>query len=130
MSTVNKVILIGNVGADPEVRYLDRGMALATFSLATVDKGYSMPDGSEVPDRIEWHAIVLWRQMAEWAEQYLKKGMKIYVEGKLQTRHWEKDGIVRSKTEIIADTVKILYNPEKLNANTDKEYFDNSIRNR
>ena len=121
MSTVNKVILIGNVGADPEVRYLDRGMALATFSLATVDKGYPMPDGSEVPDRIEWHAIVLWRQMAEWAEHYLKKGMKIYVEGKLQTRHWEKDGIVRSKTEIIADTVKILYNPEKPNANTNKE---------
>lgn len=121
MSTVNKVILIGNVGADPEVRYLDRGMALATFSLATVDKGYTMQDGSEMPDRIEWHAIVLWRQLAEWAEQYLKKGMKIYVEGKLQTRHWEKDGIVRSKTEIIAETVKILSIPANSTANADNK---------
>ena len=121
MSTVNKVILIGNVGADPEVRYLDRGMALATFSLAAVDKGFPMPDGSEVPDRIEWHAIVLWRQLAEWAEQYVKKGMKIYVEGKLQTRHWEKDGIIRSKTEIVADNVKILSYPGESNANADKK---------
>lgn len=113
MSSVNKVILIGNVGADPEVRYLDRGAAIATFNLATVDRGYTMANGTEVPDRVEWHSIVLWRQQAEWAEQYVKKGQKLYVEGKLQTRRWEKDGIQRQKTEIVADNVQILWRPDE-----------------
>lgn len=113
MSSVNKVILIGNVGADPEVRYLDRGAAIATFNLATVDRGYTMANGTEVPDRVEWHSIVLWRQQAEWAEQYVKKGQKLYVEGKLQTRRWEKDGVQRQKTEIVADNVQILWRPDE-----------------
>jgi len=112
MPSVNKVILVGNVGADPEVRYLDRGLAVATFNLATTERGYTMPDGTQVPERAEWHSIVLWRQLAEWAEQYVKKGMALYIEGKLQTRRWEKDGVIRSKTEIIADNVQILYRPD------------------
>lgn len=113
MSSVNKVILIGNVGNDPEVRYLDRGIAIANFSLATTERGYIMQNGTQVPDRTEWHSIVLFRNLAEWAERYLKKSMKIYVEGKLQTRKWEKDGQMRQKTEIIAENIQILHRPQQ-----------------
>ena len=109
---VNKVILIGNVGADPEVRYLDRGVAIATFNLATTERGYTMQNGTQVPDVTEWHSIVLWRNLAEWAQQNLKKSMKVYVEGKLKTRAWEKDGQIRRKTEVIAENIQILYRPE------------------
>ena len=112
MSSVNKVILIGNVGADPEVRYLDRGVAIATFNLATTERGYVMQNGTQVPAVTEWHSIVLWRNLAEWAQQNLKKSMKVYVEGKLKTRSWEKDGQIRRKTEVIAENIQILYRPE------------------
>ena len=112
MASVNKVILIGNVGADPEVRYLDRGVAIATFNLATTERGYVMQNGTQVPDVTEWHSIVLWRNLAEWAQQYVKKSMKVYVEGKLKTRTWEKDGQIRRKTEVIAENIQILYRPE------------------
>ena len=111
MSSVNKVILVGNVGADPEVRYLERGTAIANFNLATTERGYTMQNGTQVPDRTEWHPIVLWRNLAEWAEKYVRKGMKLYIEGKLQTRTWEKDGQVRRKTEIIAENIQVLYRP-------------------
>ena len=111
MSSVNKVILVGNVGSDPEVRYLERGTAIANFNLATTERGYTMQNGNQVPDRTEWHPIVLWRNLAEWAEKYVRKGMKLYVEGKLQTRTWEKDGQVRRKTEIIAENIQVLYRP-------------------
>ena len=112
MSSVNKVILIGNVGADPEVRYLDRGVAIATFNLATTERGYVMQNGTQVPDVTEWHSIVLWRNLAEWAQQNLRKSMKVYVEGKLKTRSWEKDGQIRRKTEVVAENIQILYRPE------------------
>ena len=112
MSSVNKVILIGNVGADPEVRYLDRGVAIANFNLATTERGYVMQNGTQVPDVTEWHSIVLWRNLAEWAQQNLRKSMKVYVEGKLKTRSWEKDGQIRRKTEVIAENIQILYRPE------------------
>ena len=113
MSSVNKVILIGNVGNDPEVRYLDRGVCIATFNLATTEKGYIMQNGTQVPDVTEWHSIVLWRNLAEWAQQSIKKSMKVYVEGKLKTRTWEKDGQIRRKTEIVAENIQILYRPER-----------------
>ena len=113
MSSVNKVILIGNVGADPEVRYLDRGVAFATFNLATTERGYTMQNGTQVPDVTEWHSVVLWRNLAEWAQQNLRKSMKVYVEGKLKTRSWEKDGQIRRKTEVIAENIQILYRPEQ-----------------
>ena len=113
MASVNKVILVGNVGNDPEVRYLDRGVCIATFNLATTEKGYVMQNGTQVPDVTEWHAVVLWRNLAEWAQQYVRKSMKIYVEGKLKTRTWEKDGQIRRKTEVIAENVQILYKPEQ-----------------
>ncbi|MBQ9338987.1 MAG: single-stranded DNA-binding protein [Paludibacteraceae bacterium] len=112
MSSVNKAILIGNVGADPEVRYLDRGTAIATFNLVTSERSYVMQNGTVVPEHVDWHSIVLWRSMAEWAEKNVRKGMKLYVEGKMQTRRWEKDGVIKQKTEIIADSVQILYRPD------------------
>ena len=113
MSSVNKVILIGNVGSDPDVRYLDRGVAIANFNLATTERGYTMQNGTQVPDKTDWHAIVLWRNLAEWAERNIRRGMKLYVEGKLQTRTWEKDGQRRSKTEVIAENIQILYRPQE-----------------
>ena len=117
MSSVNKVILIGNVGADPEVRYLDRGVAIATFNLATTERGYIMQNGTQVPDVTEWHSVVLWRNLAEWAQQNIRKSMKVYVEGKLKTRSWEKDGQIRRKTEVIAENIQILYRPEQYRRN-------------
>ncbi len=121
MASVNKVILIGNVGSDPEVRYLDRGVCIATFNLATTEKGYTMQNGTQVPDVTEWHTIVLWRNLAEVAQQYVRKSMKIYVEGKLKTRTWEKDGQIRRKTEIIAENVQILYKPEQYRNNGERK---------
>ena len=117
MSSVNKVILIGNVGADPEVRYLDRGVAIATFNLATTERGYVMQNGTQVPDVTEWHSIVLWRNLAEWAQQYIRKSMKVYVEGKLKTRSWEKDGQIKRKTEVVAENIQILHRPEQYRRN-------------
>ena len=113
MTSVNKVILIGNVGSDPDVRYLDRGVAIANFNLATTERGYTMQNGTQVPDKTDWHSIVLWRNLAEWAERNIRKSMKLYVEGKLQTRTWEKDGQRRSKTEVIAENIQILYRPQE-----------------
>lgn len=106
--SINKVILIGNVGKDPEVRYLDKNVAVANITLATTERGYTMQNGTQVPEKTEWHNIVAWRGLAEVAEKYIKKGTQIYVEGKLQTRQWEKDGIKRYTTEIYADTIQLL----------------------
>jgi single-strand DNA-binding protein len=107
MSGVNKVILIGNLGKDPEVRYLEGGTAVAKFSLAT-SESYKNKDGQRV-DQTEWHNIVLWRGLAEVAEKFLKKGSTVYIEGKLRTRSWEdKDQNKKYTTEIIADTMTML----------------------
>jgi single-strand DNA-binding protein len=106
--SVNKVILVGNVGKDPEVRYLEKNVAVANFTLATTERGYTTQSGTQVPDRTEWHNIVAWRGLAEVAEKYIKKGTQIYVEGKIQTRQWEKEGIKRYTTEIYADTIQLL----------------------
>lgn len=76
-----------------------------------------MQNGTQVPDKTDWHAIVLWRNLAEWAEKYIRKGMKLYVEGKLQNRSWEKDGQIRRKTEIIAENIQILYRPAEYQNN-------------
>lgn len=106
--SVNKAILIGHVGKDPEVRYLDKNVAVATFTVATTEKGYTAQNGTQVPDRTEWHNIVAWRGLAEVAEKYIRKGSQLYVEGKIQTRSWEKEGIKRYTTEILADTIQLL----------------------
>jgi len=106
--SVNKVILVGNVGKDPEVRYLEKNLAVANFTLATTERGYTTQSGIQVPERTEWHNIVAWRGLAELAEKYIRKGSQLYIEGKIQTRSWEKDGIKRYTTEIFADTIQLL----------------------
>lgn len=106
--SVNKVILVGNVGKDPEVRYLDKNVAVANFPLATTERGFTMQNGTQVPDRTEWHNIVAWRGLAEIAEKYVRKGSQLYIEGKIQTRSWEKDGIKRYTTEIYVDNMQLL----------------------
>ena len=107
MAGVNKVILIGNLGKDPEVRYLDNGVAVANFSLATTEN-YKNKEGERV-SQTEWHNIVLWRGLAEVAEKWLKKGSSVYVEGKIRTRKWEdKDGNTRYSTEILVDNMTML----------------------
>tara|TARA_B100000902_G_scaffold37838_1_gene45158 strand:- start:1479 stop:1868 length:390 start_codon:yes stop_codon:yes gene_type:complete len=107
MAGVNKVILVGNLGKDPEVRYLDSGVAVANFSLATTES-YKNKEGERV-NQTEWHNIVLWRGLAEIAEKYLKKGSSVYIEGKIKNRKWEdKDGNTRYNTEILADNMTML----------------------
>ena len=107
MAGVNKVILVGNLGQDPKVRYLDNGVAVASFSLATTEN-YKNKEGERI-SQTEWHNIVFWRGLAEVAEKYLKKGDSIYVEGKIRTKKWEdKDGKDRYSTEIVADNMTML----------------------
>lgn len=107
--SVNKVILIGNVGKDPDVRYLDTGVAVATFSLATTERGYTLQNGTQVPERTEWHNIVLWRGLAQTAEKYVHKGDKLYIEGKIRSRSYDdQNGIRRTIVEIFADNMEML----------------------
>ena len=107
MAGVNKVILIGNLGKDPEVRHLENGVAVASFPIATTES-YKDRTTGERRDQTEWHNIVLWRGLADVSEKYLKKGDSVYIEGKLRTRSWEKDGITRYTTEIVADNMTML----------------------
>ncbi|MBP5984548.1 MAG: single-stranded DNA-binding protein [Fluviicola sp.] len=113
--SVNKVILIGNLGKDPEVRRLENGGIVANFPLATSET-YTDRTTGEKRDTTDWHTIVLWRGLAEVAEKYVRKGQKVYVEGKLKTRSWtDKEGISRYTTEIVADELTIL-SPRNENA--------------
>jgi single-strand DNA-binding protein len=107
MASVNKVILVGNLGRDPEVRFMPNGEAVCNFSIATTD---SWKDKSgQKQERTEWHNIVMYRKLAEIAGEYLKKGRPVYVEGRLQTRKWQtKEGQDRYTTEIIADQMQML----------------------
>ena len=110
MSGVNKVILIGNLGADPEIRHLQNDISVANFRIATSETFKDRNTG-EKREQTEWHSIVAWRGLATIAEKYLRKGSKVYVEGKLRTRKWEKDGIERYTTEIMADEMTLLDRP-------------------
>lgn len=108
MAGINKVILVGNLGKDPEVRYLEGGTAVANFPIATSETFKDRTSG-ERKTNTEWHNIVVWRGLAEIAEKYLKKGSQIYLEGKLRTRQWQdKDGNNRYITEVIADNLQML----------------------
>ena len=105
---INKVILIGNLGKDPEVRHLESGVAVCNFSIATGET-YKDRNSGEKVTHTEWHNIVLWRGLAEVAEKYLKKGAKIYIEGKLRTRSWQdQEGNTRYTTEILGDNMTML----------------------
>lgn len=105
--SVNKVILVGNLGRDPELRYTPNGTPVANFSIATSER-FKGQDG-EWKDQTEWHNIVCWRRLAEVAGEYLKKGSKVYIEGKLKTRNWDdKDGKKNYRTEIFVDNMIML----------------------
>ena len=107
MAGVNKVILVGNLGKDPEVRYMQGGVGVANFTLAT-NESYKDKTGNKV-EQTEWHNIVMWRGLAEIAEKFLKKGMQVYIEGKLRSRNWsDKEGIKHYMTEVVADNMVIL----------------------
>jgi single-strand DNA-binding protein len=110
--SVNKVILIGNLGKDPEIRRLENGAVIATFSLATSEVFTDKSTG-EKKEITDWHDIVLWRGLAEVAEKYIRKGAKIYVEGKLKKRSWQdKEGNTRYSTEVVGDDLTILSRPD------------------
>lgn len=104
---VNKVILVGNVGNDPEVRYMPNGNAVANVSVATSDSWKDRNTGDQ-QERTEWHRVVFFNRLAEIVEQYVKKGTKLYLEGRLQTRSWEQDGAKRYSTEIVANEMQML----------------------
>lgn len=107
MASVNKVILVGNLGKDPEVRHLEGGVAVARFPIATSET-FKDKNGQK-QERTEWHNIVVWRGLAEVAEKYLKKGQSVYIEGKIRTSNYQdKEGIQRYSTEIVADNMTML----------------------
>lgn len=107
--SINRTTLLGNVGKDPEVRYLDSGVAVAQFSLATTVKGYTAQNGQQVADRTEWHNLVAWRGLAQTIEKYVHKGDKLYVEGELRYRDYEgQDGIKRRTAEIYVEKMELL----------------------
>ncbi len=107
MAGVNKVILLGHLGKDPEIRTTENGVKVATFSLAT-SESYKNKEGQKI-DQTEWHNIVIWRGLAEIAEKFLKKGSQVYLEGKIRTRNWDdKEGIKRYTTEIIVDNLNLV----------------------
>ena len=106
-SGINKVILVGNLGQDPEVKYTDGGAAVTTLSLATSESWKDKDTGSD-QEKTEWHRVVLWRRLAEIAGEYLKKGSKVYIEGQLQTRKWEQDGQTRYTTEVVGRDMQFL----------------------
>jgi len=107
MSGVNKVILVGRLGKDPEVRNLENGATVANFTMAT-SESYKDKTTGDKKEVTEWHNIVLWRGLAEVAAKYLHKGDMVYVEGKLRTRSWEKEGVTRYTTEIVGDNMTML----------------------
>lgn len=106
--SVNRVILVGNVGSDPEVRYADT-RPVAEFSLATNEPAYTTASGVKVPELVEWHRIVAWDRFATFVEKYVRKGTKLYIEGKLRTRTWEdRNAIKRTVTEIYVERLDLL----------------------
>ena len=106
---MNKVMLIGNVGVDPEIRYVDQGVAVARVRLATTERGYTLQNGTQVPDRTDWHTVLLWRKLAEIVEKYVHKGDKLYIEGRIRYTTWDdKQGVRHNATEIWADNMELL----------------------
>lgn len=107
--SLNKIMLIGHVGKEPDVRTLEGGIKVASLSLATTDKSYTLANGTQVPERTEWHNIVVWRGQAETVEKYVHKGDKLYIEGKSRTRNYDdKNGIKHYITEVFTDYMEML----------------------
>ena len=111
---MNKAMLIGNVGKDPDVRYYEQDQAVAQVSLATTERGYTLQNGTQVPDHTDWHTVLLWKRLAEVVERYVHKGDKLYVEGRIRyTSYDDKKGQRQYATEIWADNIEML-TPKKI----------------
>lgn len=125
-------MLIGNVGKDPEIRYFDADECVASFTLATTERGYVLPNGTQVPNRTDWHNIILFKHLAKYAEKYIHKGDKIFLEGRIRNRSYDdKKGVRRVITEIYAENLEWLAAPRKVvdevvktNAPADGSYVD------
>ena len=127
MASLNKVMIIGNLGKDPEIRATTTGQSVATFSIATSEK-FKNKNG-EQEERTEWHKVVLWGKLADIAGQYLTKGKTVYIEGRIQTRKWEgKDGQDRYTTEIVGETMKMLGGKEGPSKGTENAESDASYQ--
>lgn len=126
MSGINKVILVGHLGKDPEVKTIDNGVKVAKFSLATTES-YRDRNG-ERKDVTEWHNISCWRNLADIAEKYLTKGKQIYVEGKIRTRSWDDNGVKRYTVDIVADSFTML-GTKSDNAETSSKQVNDSVQN-
>lgn len=121
--SVNKVILIGNVGKDPDVKYFDNGSVVANFTLATTERGYTAANGTQIPDRTEWHNIVCWRGLAKVAEQFVRRGTQVYVEGKIRSRTYDDaNGVKRYVNEIYADNLELLGSRKREGDNNNYAY--------
>lgn len=127
MAGINKVILVGHLGKDPEIRTLESGVKVATFSLAT-SESYRNKDGQRV-EQTEWHNIVAWRGLAEIIEKYLKKGNMVYIEGRIRTRSYEKDGLKKYITEINADNMVMLGGKKDAESGETASPIQNPIEN-
>jgi single-strand DNA-binding protein len=119
MASVNKVIIVGNLGRDPETRYMPEGGAITNISVATTDKWKDK--SGEMQEKTEWHRVAFFGKLAEIAGEYLKKGSQVYVEGRLQTREWEKDGVKRYTTEIIANQMQMLGSRQGMGGGGDRD---------
>ena len=127
---MNKVMLIGNVGKEPDVKYYDADQAVAQFPLATTERGYVLPNGTRVPDRTDWHNIVMWRELAKIAERYVHKGDKIYIEGRIRYRYYDdKKGQRRFIAEIYADNMELLTPKQASTAAQNLQQKDNTRTN-
>lgn len=131
---MNKVMLIGNVGKEPDIRYYDTDQAVATFPLATTERGYTLQNGTKVPDRTDWHNIILWKGLAKIAEKYIHKGDKLYLEGRIRYRTYDdQKGQRRFITEILCDSMEMLttknesnmHSNDDLNKTTETSQQDN-----
>jgi single-strand DNA-binding protein len=126
---INKVILIGNLGADPEIRYMPSGGAVANLNMATSESWKDKTTG-QTQDRTEWHRVVMFNRLAEICGEYLKKGSKLYIEGSLRTRKWQdKEGQDRYTTEIVATEMQMLDSKGSVNLATDKMVNESSVNN-
>ena len=127
-SGINKVILVGNLGQDPEVRFTAGGAAVTTLSLAT-SESWKDKESEQDQEKTEWHRVVLWNRLAENAGEYLKKGSKVYIEGQLQTRKWEQDGQTRYTTEVIGRDMQFLDSRAGSSASNNYEDMNQDVSN-
>lgn len=115
--SINKVILLGNLGKEPEIKSFDNGGKIASFTLATTKKGYTTKNGTTVPDKTEWHNVKCFSGLADVCEKYLHKGSKVYVEGEIIYREYEKDGVKKFLTEILVDNLEMCDRPQNTASN-------------